>query len=167
MKRLLYIFFFCGITIDIFAQGCYPTISLVSSSISESPPTFPTNRVGLDYEKDYFLIGGATNTITIAIANADGCTQWQVSVYRADNPNFAGLSYSVNKWSDGTSLSPGSSIDPIGVSPFLNIETYSQRFFSGVKNRELIKINYKISGISVKTNATQYNTTIYFTVSGI
>jgi hypothetical protein len=165
MKRLLYILFCSVVVLDTFSQGCSPTISLIGSSLIESPPTFPTNRIGSDYADSDLIIGG-TGNISLSIANAGACTNnWQISVSRTDITTNIGLSFWVKRTNDGIG-SAGSSIDPMGLANFLKIETFSQNLFLGLKNRTSIQINYKISGISVVRNANTYRTTIYYTISG-
>lgn len=164
MKRLLCLFFFFGVAIDTFSQ-CNPTINLVGNSLIESPPTFPTNRIGLDYANSEVLIDRPGN-ITIAIANADACiNSWQLSVSRVDNTINTDLRFWVNKVNDGSSSSSGASINPNGPSAFQEIQLSSQSLFSGVKNRQSVQISYKISGISVLKKVSTYSTTIYYTIS--
>jgi hypothetical protein len=64
MKRLLSLFFFCGVVIDTFSQCTIftPTISLGSNSISASP-TLLKNAIGADLTPDL------TGTLTISIAS--------------------------------------------------------------------------------------------------
>lgn len=127
MKRILYLFFFFGVAIDTFSQ-CSPTISLIGSSLLESPPVFPTNRIGLDYGNSDLLIDRPGN-ITVAIANADACiNSWQVSVSRVDNTINTNLRFWVNKINDGSSISSGASINPNGPSAFQELQLSSQNF---------------------------------------
>jgi hypothetical protein len=164
MKRLLCLYFLCGAAIDTFSQ-CSPTISLIGSPLSESPTTFPTSRIGLDYASSELLID-RPGLITIAIANANSCSSWQLSVSRLDNTTNTDLQFWVNKTNDGSSSTSGASISPSGLTTFQEIQTYSQNFFSGVKNRTSIQISYKIIGISVNRRASTYSTTVYYTISG-
>ena len=167
MKQLFYLYFFCGVSINTFSQ-CSPMLSLASGSsfISESPPTFPTNRVGLDYASSELIIGG-TGNITMNITNTNGCSNWQLYVSRVDNTSNTGLSFWVNKVNDGgITPPPGAIISPNGVTAPQLITGSPLIFFSGVKDRYLIQINYKIDGISVLKTASTYVTYIYYTISG-
>ena len=159
----MYLFFFCGVAIDTFSQ-CpnSATIRLSSTSVSGST-SFPTDKIGLDYPITNSDITLNSGIITISIENADTCLGWDVSVKRSDNTINTGLSFSVVKTSDGSGFS-GSSINPIGLVP-RTIETFEQSFFTGVKNRTSITINYKISGISVTMDAATYLSNIIFKIT--
>jgi hypothetical protein len=164
MKQLLYLIFFFGVSLDTFSQ-CSPTISILGSSFSESPPTFPTNRIGLDYEISDLLIN-RPGFITISIGNSNGCSSWQVLVERVDITRNTNLSFWVRKTNDGSSFTSGSSISPIGLTDFQEITLSSQSFMSGVKDRQSIQINYKISGISLLRKTSTYLSNITFSVTG-
>lgn len=116
MKRLLYLFFFCGVALDTFSQ-CSPRISMgaFSSYVSESPPTFLANQIGLDYPSTSSdLIIDKSGAITISIANADACSRWEVSVNKIDNTINTGLRFYVQRVNDGgitTTQVPQSAMD--------------------------------------------------------
>jgi hypothetical protein len=129
-----------------------------------SPPAFPSNRIGLDYGDSELVISNAG--INISIANADACiNSWQIEVSRVDNTINTGFRFWVSKANDGSSTSSGTSINPQGPSSYQEIQTFSQNFFSGTKNRQSVQINYKMSGITVLKTATTYTTTVYYTIS--
>jgi hypothetical protein len=163
MKLLLYLCFFCGIVIDTFSQ-CSPSISLVGSSLSQTSDALLSSRAGLDYNSD-LLIERAPGNLTININNADGCSNWQLSVSKTSIVWDATLKIWVNKTYDGTVSAPGASISPGGTTAYQEITSFSQSFFSGVKSRSSIQISYKISGISVLLPAKAYSTTVYYTIS--
>jgi hypothetical protein len=163
MKHLICLFFFCSIAIDTFSQ-CSPTISVLGNPLMSSPPSFPSNRIGLDYGDSELVISDPG--INISIANADACiNSWQIAVSRVDNTINTDFRFWVSKANDGSSTSSGTSINPNGPSGYQEIQTFSQNFFSGTKNRQSVQINYKISGLSVLKTATTYTTTVYYTIS--
>jgi hypothetical protein len=165
MKRLLYLFFFCGVATGSFAQCSTftPSINVSSSSISESPPTFLSNQIGSDYpstSKD--LIIPQSGTFTISISNANTCSNWVLSV-RTDNTT--GLRFYVQRTNDGgVTPPPGASIS--GGLNFLELTAVNQPFFNGVKDRYFIQIRYKITGISVIMPASNYLSNITFSITG-
>lgn len=162
MKLLIYVCFFCSIVIDTFSQ-CTPTISISGTTISQTYSALPSTRVGLDYENNDLIIQGSN--INISIANSDGCSSWQLSV----NRNFivwdANLRLWINKINDGSSFATGASIYPNGTSAYQEITSFSQSFFSGVKDRLSVQISYKITGMSVLIPVRTYSATVYYTIS--
>lgn len=162
MKRLLSLFFFCGVAIDTFAQCTIftPTISLGSNSVSASP-TFLGNRIGLDRTPELTITSG---TLTISIANANTCSNWEVSVVR-DNTINTDLKFYVIRTSEGIGALD-SSIEAASLANYVEITTLPQTFIKGVNNRTLIQISYKITGISVKMDASTYLSNITFSVTG-
>jgi len=137
-----------------------------SSYISESPPTFLANQIGLDYPSTSSdLIIDKSGDITISIANADACSKWEVSVYKTDNTTNTGLRFYVQRANDGgITPPPGASISD-GLN-FIELTGVNKPFFNGVKDRYLIQIKYKITGISVNMPASNYLSNIIFSVIG-
>lgn len=167
MKLLLYLFFLCGVALDTFSQ-CSPRISMgaFSSYVSESPPTFLANQIGLDYPSTSSdLIIDKSGAITISIANADACSRWEVSVNKIDNTINTGLRFYVQRVNDGgITTTPGASISD-GLS-FIELTSVNRIFFNGAKDRNTIQIRYKITGISVIMPASNYLSNITFSVTG-
>jgi hypothetical protein len=162
MKRLLSIFFFCSVAIDTFSQCTIftPTISLGSNSISASP-TFQGNRIGSDRTPELTITSG---TLTISIANANTCSNWEVSVVR-DNTINTDLRLYVIRTSEGIGA-PESSIEQASLANYVEITALPQTFMRGVNNRSSIQISYKITGISVNMDASRYLSNITFSVIG-
>jgi hypothetical protein len=162
MKRLLSLFIFCGVAIDTFSQCTTytPKIILGSNSISASP-TFLKNATGLDRTPDLTITSG---TFTIDIANTNTCSNWEVSVVR-DNTINTDLKFYVIRTSEGIGT-PDSSIEAASLANFVEIKTFPQTFIRGVNNRTSIQISYKITGISVKMDASTYLSNITFSVTG-
>jgi hypothetical protein len=167
MKQILYLLFFCGVATDIFAQ-CYtytPTITVSSSSISESPPSLISNEIGLDYPStSKNLIVPKLGIFTIDINNSNTCPGWVVSVARDNNSN-TDLKFYVIRTSDGNP-STGSSIEAASLANYVEITTNPQTFMRGVNNRTKIQIKFKITGISVILDAKAYLSNITFSVIG-
>jgi hypothetical protein len=162
MKRLLILFFLCIVSIDTFSQctSFTPTISLGSNSISASP-TFQGNRIGSDLKPELTISSG---TFTISIANANTCSNWEVSVVR-DNTIKTDLRLYVIRTSEGIGA-PESSIEAASLANYVEITTLPQTFMRGVNDRSSIQISYKITGISVITDVSSYLSNITFSVIG-
>ncbi len=108
------------------------------------------------------------STITIAVGLAL-LTSWRVLVYKQDASWNSNLSLWIRKTGDGTGiLTPVlGTISPNGTTSYVQLSGSNQEIFRGFSNRFDVPIQYEIRGISVLIPASNYSTSVVFTVIDI
>ena len=127
------------------------SISVPSSSISEAGNDYnmtlmsPLNQTLLD--------------ISVPVTNIS----WRVDIHKQDSFWNASLILWVHKTGDGVGAL-GSSILPIGATPYLQVSNLGQLFFAGTKNYVNIPVQYEIHGLSVLIPSENYNMSVIYTL---
>lgn len=108
----------------------------------------------------------STITITVGLALL---TSWRVLVYKQDASWNSNLSLWIRKTGDGTGiLTPVlGTISPNGTTSYVQLSGSNQEIFRGFSNRFDVPIQYEIRGISVLIPASNYSTSVVFTVMDI
>ena len=88
-----------------------------------------------------------------------GANQWRVDVRKSDSNWHSDFQSSVRRTSDGSG--PGSIS---GGTSYQVVTDTDQSFFNGHKDRQGIKVQLELSGVSVQIPPDTYSTTVYYTV---
>ena len=127
------------------------SISVPSSSISEA---------GNDYNT---TLTSSLNQTLLDISVPVTNISWRVDVHKQDSFWNASLILWIHKTGDGGGES-GSSIIPIGFTPYQQVSNLEQLFFAGTKNHVNIPVQYEIQGLSVLIPSENYNTNVIYTL---
>lgn len=95
-------------------------------------------------------------TITGAVDNSDA---WQITIRRMDNAWNDLMQVSARRTSGGTG---GGSVT--GGQTYIQVTTSDQQFFTGTGNRSGVRIQLRVTGVSLLIPPSQYSTTIQYTV---
>lgn len=127
------------------------SISVPSSSISEA---------GNDYNT---TLTSSLNQTLLDISVPVTNISWRVDVHKQDSFWNTSLILWIHKTGDGGGES-GSSIIPIGSTPYQQVSNLEQLFFAGTKNHVNIPVQYEIQGLSVLIPSENYNTNVIYTL---
>ena len=127
------------------------SISVPSSSISEA---------GNDYNT---TLTSSLNQTLLDISVPVTNISWRVDVHKQDSFWNTSLILWIHKTGDGGGES-GSSIIPIGFTPYQQVSNLEQLFFAGTKNHVNIPVQYEIQGLSVLIPSENYNTNVIYTL---
>lgn len=101
-----------------------------------------------------------TNVNIVAITNATGTSDaWQVSIRRIDTTWNPAMVLSVRRTSTG---SGSGSIQ--GGTSYIQVTTSDQSFFTGAGNRSNVRVQLRLSGVSLQIPPNQYSTTVQYTI---
>lgn len=129
---------------------------------SVSVPSNTISAAGNDYNIN--LTSMINQTVLDIITVSTTSTSWRVNVKKQDSFWDNLLTFWIHKTGDGVGVL-GSSISPIGSTPYLQVNNLEQLFFEGTKSYINIPIQYEIRGLSVLIPASTYNTTIIYTIT--
>lgn len=128
---------------------------------SVSVPSNTISAAGNDYNIN---LTSMINQTVLDITVSTTSTSWRVNVNKQDSFWDNLLTFWIHKTGDGVGAL-GSSILPIGYTPYQQVNNLEQLFFEGAKNYVNIPIQYEIRGLSVLIPASTYNTTIVYTIT--
>lgn len=127
------------------------SISVPSNSISEAGNDYSTTLTS--------PLSQTLLDISVPVTNMS----WRVDVQKQDSFWNASLILWVHKTGDGGGAL-GSSILPIGSTPYQQVSNLGQLFFAGTKNYVNIPIQYEIHGLSVLIPSASYNMSVIYTL---
>ena len=146
------IIFLAGKTeaIDITATGSW-SLSITSADL--------VNGAGSDLKSDY---ESAADAVSVSISATTGASDaWLVDVKKDDTNWHRNFILYVKRTSDGT----GGSVS--GGTAYQQIDKKQRLFFSGSGDVSGVKVQLKLSGVSIQIPPDTYTTTVYYTVVDI
>lgn len=129
-------------------------------SWSTSVPSSSILEAGNDYS---MTLTSSLNQTLLDVSVPITNTSWRVDVHKQDLFWNASLILWIHKTGDGVA-ELGSSILPIGVTPYQQVSNLGQLFFTGTKNHVNIPIQYEIQGLSVLIPSANYNMSVIYTL---
>lgn len=136
--------------IDITAAGSW-SLSIASSDL--------TAGAGSDLKSDY---ESAADAVSISIsATTDASDAWRVDVKKVDTNWHGNFTLYVRRTSDGA----GGSVT--GGAAYQQVGNTGASFFSGSGNVSGVKVQLKLSGVSLQIPPDTYTATVYYTVVDI
>jgi len=148
---LSFIFINAGavMAIEISATGIW-SLSITASDLTEA--------AGSDLKSEY---EGISDQVGLTISDVVGESTWRVDV-KKDNLYWSELPGDPELSLKRTGPGIGGSV--IGGETYLQLSSVYQTLFSGSGNVSDIKVQLKISNISVQTSVGEYSTTVCYTV---
>jgi len=131
------------------------TTGIWSLSITASDLTGAAgSNLKSEYESD-------SDQVSLTISDVVGESSWRIDVKR-DNLYWSELPENPKLSLKRTGIGTGGSVS--GGEAYLQLSSEYQTLFSGSGNVSDIKVQLKISNISVQTSVGDYSTTVYYTV---
>ena len=132
----------------------------IIGSWSISVPSISISEAGNDYNT---TLTSSLNQTSLDISVPVTNISWRVDVHKQDSFWNTSLILWVHKTGDGVGAL-GSSILPVGSTPYQQVSNLEQLFFAGTKNHVNIPVQYEIQGLSVLIPSENYNTNVIYTL---